>query len=79
MLAPVSGDDLIAAILARTDDAGCQNAIFLDAVHSILHRLIVAHMKRMIRKGMQLGKRNPHNFLAGFFRAAFLRGEQIIE
>ena len=70
---------MVAAVLARTDDAGCQYAVFLDAVHGVLHCLIIPHMKWVVRKRMQLRVRNPHDLFAGFFRAAFFSGEQIIE
>ncbi len=76
-LAAVSGNDLIAALGARTDNTGNQNAVLRDAVSHFLHGLVVSHLEWMVPEGIQFRKRDlPDLFLAGRRFAARL--EQIV-
>ena len=61
--AAVPGYNFIPAVPARTNDGGCHYAVFLDAVHHLVHFFIVAHLKRMPLKGVQLRQRQNLNFL----------------
>ena len=66
MEAPMPGDDFIATLGAGAHGQVCKYAVFLDAVHQLLHILIVTHLKRMIDERMQLGKRYFRNKVAAF-------------
>ncbi len=61
--AAVSGYNFISAIPARANDGGRHHAIFLDAVYHLVHFFIVAHLKRMPLKGVQLRQRQNLDFL----------------
>ena len=66
MKAPVPGDNFIAALGTRTNGQVGKYAVFLDAVHQLLHIFIVTHFERVIDKRMQLGKRHFRNKVAAF-------------
>ena len=66
MKAPVPGDNFIAALGAGAHGQVGKYTVFLDAVHQLLHVLIVAHLKRMPNERMQLGKRHFRNKVASF-------------
>ena len=61
--APVSGDDLIAAVLAGTDDSRDENAVLPDALRRFLHGLVVPHLERVIWEVVQLRQREQGNFI----------------
>ena len=77
--AAVSGDQLIAALLAWPRDGRHQHAMLADALGGIQHALVVPHLEGVVPEGMQFGKGYlPHLFPA-FIRAAFFGGKQVIE
>lgn len=72
MKASVPGDDLIATLGAGAHRQVCKYAVFLDAVHQLLHIFIVTHLERVIDKRMQLGKRHFRNKVAAHLLALCL-------
>ena len=66
MEAPMPGDDFIATLGAGAHGQVGKYAVFLDAVHQLLHIFIVTHLERVIDKRMQLGKRHFRNKVAAF-------------
>ena len=58
MEAPVPGNDFIATLGAGAHRQVGKYAVFLDAVHQLLHIFIVTHLERVIDERMQLGKRH---------------------
>ena len=57
MKAPVSRDDFIATLGTGANGQVGKYAIFLDAVHQLLHIFIVSHLERVIDERMQFRKR----------------------
>ena len=57
MKAPVPGNDFIATLGTGANGQVGKYAVFLDAVHQLLHIFIVTNLKGVIDKRMQLGKR----------------------
>ena len=51
-------DDLIPTLGAAAHGQVGKHTVLPDAVHQLLHILIVAHLKRMPNERMQLGKRH---------------------
>ena len=57
MEAPVPGNDFIATLGTGANGQVGKYAIFLDAVHQLLHIFIVSHLERVIDERMQFRKR----------------------
>jgi len=76
--AAVSGYNFITAVPSWANDGGGHYAIFLDAVHHLVHFLIIAHLKRMPLKGVQLRQRQDLDFLQLGILPFFLSGKQVI-
>lgn len=64
MMPAVSGNDLIAAVLSRTDDGGKQNAVAFDAGDSLLHQVIVVYRKGVSAQREQLVQWDFYDCLA---------------
>ncbi len=77
VFAPVSGHQLIAAALAGAGDGGHENAVFLDALHGFLHRIIIPYGKRMVGERIQFGQRDVLHLFQFRVLTLLLRGEQI--
>ena len=60
----VSGNDLIANLLSRTDDSRKQNAVAFDAGDGLLHQVIVVYRKGMTAQGKQLVQWDLYDCLA---------------
>ena len=78
-LTPMPRYQLIAAFRIGSRNRGNQHAVFTDAVHRIEHPLVVAHLKRMISKRLELVKRNLLHPLALCIRSIFLGLKDIID
>ena len=76
---PVPADDLIPALGAASHGQVGEHTVLPDAVHQLLHILIVAHLKRMPDERMQLGKRHLCDQIAAFPLPVSLRGKHIID
>ena len=76
--AAMPGYNFISAIPARANDGGRHHAIFFDAVHHLVHFFIIAHLKRMPLKGVQLRQRQDLDFLQLGILPFFLSGKQVI-
>ena len=76
---PVPTDDLIPTLGAAAHGQVGKDTVLPDAVHQLLHILIVAHLKRMPDERMQLGKRNLCDQIAAFPLPVSLRGKHIID
>ena len=76
---PVPTDDLIAALGAASHGQVGKDTVLPDAVHQLLHILIVTHLKRMPDERMQLGKRHLCDQIAAFPLPVSLRGKHIID
>ena len=76
--AAVPGYNFIPAVPARTNDGGRHHAIFFDAVHHLVHFIIVTHLKRMPLKRVQLRQRQDLDFLQLGILPFFLSGKQVI-
>lgn len=72
-------DDLIPTLGAAAHGQVGKDTVLPDAVHQLLHILIVAHLKRMPDERMQLGKRNLCDQIAAFPLPVSLRGKHIID
>ena len=72
MEAPVPGDDFIATLGAGAHRQIGKYAVFLDAVHQLLHIFIVTHLERVIDERMQFRKRHFRNKVAAFSLAVSL-------
>jgi len=59
--APVSGDDLISAVLAGTDDSRDENAVLPDALRRFLHGFIVPYLERVVGEVVQLRQREQRD------------------
>ena len=59
----MSGDDLIAAVLAGTDDGGDENAVLPDALRRFLHGLVVPHLEGVVGEVVQLRQREQRDFI----------------
>ena len=57
----MTGDDLIAALLARADNGRNENAVLPDALGGLLHGFIIPHLEGMIGEGVKLGQRERHD------------------
>ncbi len=55
---PMTADDLISTLGAATHGQVGEHTVLPDAVHQLLHILIVTHLKRMPDERVQLGKRH---------------------
>ena len=55
---PMAADDLIPTLSAAAHGQVGEHTVLPDAVHQLLHILIVTHFKRMPDERMQLGKRH---------------------
>ena len=66
MKPPVPTDDLISALCAASHGQVGEHTVFPDAVHQLLHILIVSHLKRMPDERMQFGKRHLCDQIAAF-------------
>ena len=76
---PVPTDDLIPALGAASHGQVSKDTVLPDAVHQLLHILIVAHLKRMPDERVQLGKRHLCDQIAAFPPPVSLRGKHIID
>ena len=76
---PVPADDLIPALGAASHGQVGEHAVLPDAVHQLLHVLIVTHLKRMPNERMQLGKRHLCDQIPAFPLPVSLRGKHIID
>ena len=79
MKPPVPADDLIPTLGAAAHGQVGKHTVFSDAVHQLLHILIVAHLKRMPNERMQLGKRHLCDQISAFLLPVSLRGKHIID
>ena len=76
---PVSTDDLIPTLGAAAHGQVGEHTVLPDAVHQLLHILIVTHFKWMPDERMQLGKRHLCDQIAAFPLPVSLRGKHIID
>ena len=76
---PVPTDDLIPALCAASHGQVGEHTVLPNAVHQLLHILIVAHLKWMPDERMQLGKRHLCDQIAAFPLPVSLRGKHIID
>ena len=76
---PVPTDDLIPTLGAAAHGQVGEHTVLPDAVHQLLHILIVTHLKRMPNERMQLGKRHLCDQIAAFPLPVSLRGKHIID
>ena len=65
-------NSFIAALGAGAHGQVCKYAVFLDAVHQLLHIFIVSHLERVIDERMQFRKRYFRNKVAAFSLAVSL-------
>ena len=79
MESPVSTDDFIPTLGAAAHGQVGEHTVLPDAVHQLLHVLIVTHFKRMPDERMQLGKRHLCDQIAAFPLPVSLRGKHIID
>ena len=63
---PVTADNLVPALGAASHGQVGEHTVLPDAVHQLLHILIVTHFKRMPDERMQLGKRHLCDQIATF-------------
>ena len=76
---PMAGDYLISALGAAAHGQVGKDTVLPDAVHQLLHILIVAYLKRMPDERVQLGKRHLCDQIAAFSLPVGLRGKHIID
>lgn len=76
---PVSTDDFIPTLDAAAHGQVGEHTVLPDAVHQLLHILIVANLKRMPDERMQLGKRHLCDQIPAFPLPVSLRGKHIID
>ena len=75
----VPADDLIPTLGAAAHGQVGEHTVLPDAVHQLLHILIVTHFKRMPDERMQLGKGYLCDQIAAFPLPVSLRGKHIID
>ena len=59
--APMSGDDLVAAVLTGADDGGDEYAVLPDALRRFLHGLVVPHLEGVVGEVVQLRQREQRD------------------
>ena len=79
MKPPVPTDDLIPTLGAAAHGQVGKDTVLPDAVHQLLHILIVAHLKRMSDERVQFRKRHLCDQIAAFPLPVSLRGKHIID
>ena len=76
---PMAGDNFIPTLGAAAHGQVGKDTVLPDAVHQLLHILIVAHLKRMPDERVQLRKRHHCDQIAAFPLPVGLRGKHIID
>ena len=63
MNTPVTRNDLVSLIFLDARNNGRLHSDLLDAVHQLLHTLVIQHLERMPRKLVNVFQRNYTDFL----------------